>query len=454
MSRCIEESSVVPRDGLDEFYFFWDQREDDLCKIMELKVMMNIEKLHLKSFSIVALKWDFELLGVLVAVFQYFAEKGLVWDMLGIKVMSPSDYYFVGPFLHSANGFNLFRDLNVVHETRYRDSVFEDGLGIFGGIGLNKNLVCVCVFLVGDRLVSDADCRALKECLVSTSTLKRLELRGLGCRCSSYLARGLVANNTLTKLVVSFDDYGPMVDDNCNLVISALCGHPKLKEFSMECVKKMGKMCSCSLSNVLGLSRSLTTIDLAVNDDIVQMADSVVRFLDVDLLVRGLRLNRILQCLLLDNVLIGEGIFAKVFEALHCCANVWLVKLHQSNLTGQDVEEVASLMRLERPVLISLSSQMLLQHERVIELVLTSHPELRIHMPDFFRVQEQRSLSERFIHQVDWNFYGRYLLDGGDSVPLSLWPVVFERCNSKCSVLYEFVKSPSFLESLLKERDT
>ena len=130
---------------------------------------------------------------------------------------------------------------------------------------------------------------------------------------------------------------------------------------------------------------------------------------------------------------------SRFFQLLPHCSNLEYIQLWENCLTKNDLEQVIHMDRLQKPITMELNKDVIRQHSSVVIDLLRSHPEMRL---ELFYPYEENRLELYLICDLNW--YGRYLLDRKGGAPLSLWPLVFEKANSKPSIIYEFLKGPAF----------
>ena len=119
-------------------------------------------------------------------------------------------------------------------------------------------------------------------------------------------------------------------------------------------------------------------------------------------------------------------------------------------MTKSDLEEVIHMDRLQKPIILQISTGVIKENGAVITDLLRCHPEIRLKAIDpRYAFGDNIELE----HSVNLNWHGRYMIDRSAIVPVSLWPLVFENVNTsnrckdkedKSSVIYEFLKGPAF----------
>jgi hypothetical protein len=123
-------------------------------------------------------------------------------------------------------------------------------------------------------------------------------------------------------------------------------------------------------------------------------------------------------------------------------------------ITNADMESVLTMKRLDRPIILHLREHFVENRQETFKTLLCNHPEMRLQIqfdnkqglpkcPSKVTIEENEKFFPSFQHIYDFNLYGRYLMYRPE-VPLSLWIKVFEKANSKPSVMYEFLRGPAF----------
>ena len=104
---------------------------------------------------------------------------------------------------------------------------------------------------------------------------------------------------------------------------------------------------------------------------------------------------------------------------------------------------IHNMERLQKPIILRIYDEDVYENSTVMIELLRCHPEVRL------KVYESNAILGH-IRKLNWHGR-RYLIDTSTkSVPLSLWPLVFENvnnsecCDDKSSVIYEFLKGPAF----------
>jgi hypothetical protein len=235
------------------------------------------------------------------------------------------------------------------------------------------------------------------------------------------LAKGLSENQSITELSI----IGAKLNDSSLATLSkSLTGHSVLSRLSLENICRDESL--QSLASLLAApSCNLSHLDLTH-----QYANSQDK-MNLGLLVVGLKQNESLESLDLTGNYLNQDDFSMLWDAIQSgfCSN--LVYL---NLAYNKIAKLAPSNRLN-------------ESSRLRSLDLTGNPILKSEDPDIKSflidlVQNQPHLgyigkivgiSNIYCpvlgHNLDLNRAGRIMLERDLSTPLSVWPVVLERCN-------------------------
>lgn len=157
-------------------------------------------------------------------------------------------------------------------------------------------------------------------------------------------------------------------------------------------------------------------------------------------IVRGLKKSRSIRMLQTYNAFYGDMVFSRLFRALYDTPTLEKLYLwEETSITASDLKQVSHMERLKKPIALHLCLQLIKAFPKAFSNLLYCHPELRMKMFCYHPCLE--IIEFRQIYEL--NLHGRYLLDGS-TVPMSLWPTVFEKAKEKPNVIYEFLKGPSF----------
>lgn len=276
---------------------------------------------------------------------------------------------------------------------------------------------------------------ALRDLLATTTTLRRLKLDRVTNFEVDLVCQGLQANATLRKLSLSFIQCD-VPDASIAQVLESLQQHDELRYLTITSSGQFGPLSSLALKKLLS-AKNCRLKSLSLQGFEFFELDTTSGTLTTHDLLEGIRVNRSLRYLLIGDALDGDMFLSKFFALLAECP--WLETLHlwEPNITNEDLEMVLSAERLERSVVIGLGFPVLDSLEKTLTQVLQKHQEIRMEHEGFLG-------NPSFVHLCQWNWYGRYLMDLPD-FPLSMWPVVLEKANTKPNVIYEFLKGPAFV---------
>jgi hypothetical protein len=412
------------------FDFYWNgPRGDATEKILALKTT-DIQ--NPRGFRMYYPTWHEELLRIVLEVFYDFADKKLVWKEFFL-FLNMSDLIYTRPVLFVAHGLGLFKRLKLFFYGGLDVEEQNDLEYLLPGITLNKRLEVLDVDNGG--LVSMGDFRALSRLLETTSILRVLDLNGLTRFDQDLFCQGIAENNTLKQIGLKFSAECDITDECTSCIFTALATHPKLETLDILCNGHLGDLSSDSLQTLLAFSRSLSFLSIA-NHEIWNAQGK----LNPDKILEGLEKNRSLTRLSLSNAVDGNFIFSQFFHAVAEHGSLQRLFLNEKTITKEDLECVTSMSRRKRPIIFELEHSVFDQLSETLGYVLFCHPEIRL--LELWNSQKEK-ISSTYSRYYDLNWHGRYLLDR-DEVPLSLWPLVLQKANSKPTVVYEFLKGPAF----------
>ena len=173
------------------------------------------------------------------------------------------------------------------------------------------------------------------------------------------------------------------------------------------------------------------------------------RKLNAECIIQGLKNSRSLKRLDIYGVRQGDLIFARLFRILPDCPLIDCIGL-PGWFSEEDLAQVKLLPRLPRPIKLDLPKPDFPDSIlRIVEL-LRCHPEVRMPRGYNFLGARKDAFKTEFLHAVNMNWHGRYLLDR-PNVPLSIWPLVLEKVNDnkamdedeQANVIYELLNGPA-----------
>jgi hypothetical protein len=280
--------------------------------------------------------------------------------------------------------------------------------------------------------ISKQDFDPLIRLLETTTTLKELTLGAkLSTKELPRLCKAMSRNKTLERIELDLEtDY--ITDQEFSGIIAAVAEHPKIHAVSFKSGNCFGPATSRAVRNLLAQNR-LHTLKL--------------HFLKINVedLVQGLKYNTSMKRMDLQNALDDDpNIFSKLFGVLKDCS-LESMSLQGVDIQSQDLQQVVSMKRLPKQILLNLDSTVIDQFATSVENVLRAHPEIQLHNMYIIQFQD---MPESFQHIYDLNWHGRYLLDR-KRIPLALWPLVLGQLkilyafdNGEASATYRFLKGP------------
>ena len=354
-------------------------------------------------------------------VFHHFAENEIPWKTLDLHSVNDHAVHSIGSIVETASRLNLFREMELSLV-----SFANDIDGILSGIEQNQRLELLEIHIQGDAF-SESDGFSLERLLTTTQKLRTLRICGVTNLRLESLCRGIAANTTLNALSI---DLSSADDDSLNMLFSTLAMHPSLQFLEMTTSNSCYRESFAKGLNVLlSFSSSLEHLSLSNFHRNGMLA--------LEELSDGLKQSRSLKVIETYSALCGETNLSTIFRLLPECPTLERLYFYEQCIDKQDLEKIKGMKRLDKPVILFLSARIINYLSKTIEEVLRCHPEIQLIAHDLGEVG--KSLK----HLCDLHLHGRYLLDRR-SVPLSLWPLVLQKCATKENVLYFFLKGPAF----------
>ena len=400
-------------------------------------------------------QWDETLLNEFTDVFKYFKEKKILWETFGVCSSNCLDCLFMRRLLCVANGLGFFKKLLL-----YQHEAFdEEGVSLCSGLHLNNSVETVVISRNNDSL-SEADSRALGCLLQSSTTLTLLELT-LHCVENinhQEILKGIAKSMTLKKLHIGFPTIESGSDEQISQCVNASSQNQNIEELLLVSHGHFGDLTSKAIENLLSSKNSLRHLKLSNVGDVD--VDDKGGKINVTTLVRGLKKNRSLNTLFVEDVLYGDLPFSSLFNALPDCPSLKTLYFDEP-ITTQDLEQVKHLTRLKNPLELKLKPTVVVNSLREMTQLLHAHPEVKIVDDlDALNVEFRKKAAELgenrerlgaflqgamdFANIMAFNHLGRYLLDRS-GVPLSLWPLVFARARDTPDILYGFLQGQPFV---------
>ena len=384
------------------------------------------------------IEWNDSLLEAVIDVFDHFKENDIMWEELNLG-FAARDVPFTRRVLYTANELSLFKQIHLTQ----RDN-FEEGENLCPGISLNKRLETLVMHqCYGGKNVSADDCLALGRLLQTSSSLKDLTLIGIDLYNHQGILRGFTGNKTLERVEINVSPMDSITDEEMSEFLRCFSLNRKLQIMSLWTKKQFGELTSQAIEKLLKESTTLNELCL----DGATAEAGKKGWLNTECLLRGLKKNRSLKLLSIENVLYGDLLFSRLFRTLLDCPSLRALQLFETIAT-EDLEQVVQMERLPRPIRLILDRTAITDSLREITQLLYAHPEIRLYSNQDFSsesLKETYSFQEinAFFHILFFNFYGRHLIDR-QAVPLSLWPLVLEKAKMKPKIIYEFLKGPAF----------
>ena len=371
-------------------------------------------------------KWNHSILGALVDVFYYFSEEEIVWECLKLS-FDESDRNLTRPLLHLANHLNLFKKLDL-----QLCSDPEDSVDLFPGITLNN---CLEAIKLNGSSISSHDLEVLNRLLQSTTSLKELGMNCKGTVDYQLLSQGFIENKTLRKIFFEFD-FREIEDEEIANIITIVTPHPLIQTLVIDWYDQFGRLSSLALQQLLASTSSLCTLKIskyrmAYHED-----------MNLGHILQGLKANKSVKCLKLwDEFSDNFMVLSRFFDVLQASSNLEDLSLNCAEIDAEDLEKVIEMDRLPKRIRLRLSDYCFDDDvsQPMKKLLLHRHPEIVFDAGHRYHFNDGKD----GLHIFNMNLHGRYLLDR-DDVPLSLWPLVLEKANQNASVIYEFLKGPSF----------
>ena len=373
-------------------------------------------------------------------VLSYFKEQGIQWETFHL------DFYarhqsFASVLLQTVNGLNIFKEMRLFlsFADEEEDEYSADCEYLFPGINQNKQLESLEVFIKGthrDRF--EYDFTAFASHLREMTTLKELILYGMFHFNQESFLESLNEIKSLESLHLEFQFCNDINDEGISNIVTTLASHPKLKDLHIATSDQFGELSSKAIEMLLSKTKSLSELDLHNTGD--------EGGLNAECIVKGLKKNQSLKSLKTANSLYGDLKFSRFFQILPHCPNLEYLELDEIDIAKSDLAQVIYMDRLQRPIILQIHDAVVSENASVVTKLLRCHPEVRLKVDDPHYVFGKNVELE---HICELNGNGRYMIDTSPSVPLSLWPLVFENANDKPSIIYEFLKGPCFAAKLL-----
>ena len=446
-TECYLEKSWSFQERLIDFDFSYHYMiKNHQSLLLEMKQDGFFQNREPRKFEIIKPKLNDEDIGILLNVFYYFHEKGIVWER-GIFHVGKRTMRFVQPLLHAVNAMNVFKKMNI------RYSFYDDGeeySDLCPGITKNtftEEITLSMIIIVGNMAM--VNCRALNNLLQTNAPcLKKLHLDTLGDFECKQILPGLSRNRTLKDLTLYMDR--DVTDATTMAIVDVVTRNPNVEALFMRFsdADSVGDLSSEAFKRLLSDSTSLREL-------ILERIFHYDLRLNAECIIQGLKSSPSLKSLHIDGLIYGDLKFARLFRILPDCP--LLEYLHfccwgdEYVLGEEDLAQVKLLPRLPRPIHLRvrrMGKNRYLDPELMILVeLLRYHPEVRMSVdydPDF--LNKDNPDFWRIFHM---NWHGRYLLDR-PNVPLSIWPLVLEKVNhnedvkDKASIIYELLKGPAW----------
>jgi hypothetical protein len=384
---------------------------------------------------------DEDLLRAIMDVFRYCHENEISWDTFVLYIDSGGvgNFHFVRPLLFAANMMGLFRRLKLhADSTAVEVEPQQTGEFLLAGVTLNRRLEALQLHSTsGGGRVTLGDYRALSSLLRTTTTLRQLTLDGITNFEEDLFCQGLQENKTLHGLTLSFVQCD-VPDASIAHVVSYLHNHPMLQSLVLCSSGQFGTMSSQAIKELLS-SSTCKLKSLALKGFEFFEFDTTDGKLLTEVILQGIQRSKSLKTILVADALDGDQLFTSFFSLLHYCSLINTLHLWEYDITEEDLDSVIKhKKRLGHPIVLGLGFSVMGTLTESLQKLLWAHPELRMEHGGFV------DCNGSFLHLCEWNWYGRYLMDR-PKFPLSMWPVVLEKANSKPNVIYEFLKGPAFV---------
>lgn len=411
--------------------FNFEFRENDTSteKILLLKTF-DLQNETPGRFAIREISWDHTILRAFIEVFYHFKEQQIIWEELSLDI-DATDHAFTCPLLRTINDLNLFKKMDLrlfIHREQDYRSECEY---LFPGIINNKLLEVLHVGIannpVDDMLV------ALTPLIRETTNLKELKLKEMPNYIQGHytdFCESLAKNVSLERLYFDFMNCD-IADEGVSQVITSLIAHPKLQNLRIYTVSDFGSLSSQAIQKLLKETQTLSVLRLD------NCGNSTNGNLNAEALIQGLKKNQSLKLLETSGAVDGDRKFSRFFRAFSDCPLEHLVYIEE--ISKSDFDRVIHMDRLSKPMTLMLKFFVTCRNYKAIGKLLHRHPEVRLVWGD----TEYSIGDSDFKHICKLNWHGRYLLHR-TRVPLSLWPLVFEKANNETDVMYEFLKGPAF----------
>ena len=439
-------SDIIDDDGIFHFSLMWDDAE----LIHRLK-RVDFSNETSRQFGIDFSCWnedeiefDTEIFGgesfhqakdALSDIFDYFHENDIVWDSLCLYFDYFEDHeHAISWLLCKVNALSLFREIRITPS----DGIRAVHSPMYLGFDLNRRLEVLSYRdYHGQFSLAEEEGRDFGRFLRSTSSLKTV-MFFLTLQIHKAICQGLSGNNSLERIKINFDFH--CGDAELSKVFTILSRHTKLRDLCVYSTE-YGDLSSQAIEKFLEQSQlSLLVLEKRFGGRGYLNAGSVVR---------GLRKNRSLEKLEIGrSVLFGDLPLLSLLSTLRDCPNLQMLKYDEGTITAQELDQIILMKRLPRPIVLSLTTDVLRKFPYKIQQLLHEHPEVRLgntnggislYYSGYMRVSTFSDGS--ILPSFNWN--GRYLMDR-PGVPSSIWPRVIERVKDNPSLIYKFLKGPAF----------
>ena len=374
--------------------------------------------------------WDHAILRAFLDVLYYFKERGIQWDFFYLRFYARHQS-FTSVLLQTVNELNIFKKLHLELRFVIEDDVYSaDCEYLFPGINHNKQLEFLQVEIDGyylDRF--EEDFTALGSHLREMTGLKELRLRKMVHFNTQSFSQGLSENKSLENLKLNFYDCNGIADEGLSDIITSLASHPKLEDLSIATKDdQFGELSSKALQKLLSKTQTLSMLHLYTNNN------GYSGGLNAECIVQGLKKNQSLKSLKIVDSLYGDLMLSKFFQILPHCPKLERLELWEDSITKTDLEQVIHMDKLQKPIKLQIRENSIRDNAAIMTKLLRCHPEVRLIL-GYCRNFKNNNVELKHIY--DWNWNGRYLIDRSTtSVPLSLWPIVFENVKNKPSIIY------------------
>ena len=447
------------------FNFTWNgYLGDPIDKILDLKKKTNILKPGVLRLF-VSDRDDYEesnLLQALFEVFDHFRKNDIVWEVLEFHFFSCVFRESDKNVLFSANSASCFKRFVFESPVDFRHGGTDlEKESLLSGMTVNDQIEAVDISPA--RKITNGDMDTLIQLLQKSTTFKELYLCDMGANINNPLLIQAFRDNTTLERV-HLDTSDESSDEILANIILSLQDHPTIRDLSIAAGSRPNgglELTSHALRLILASSSTLSFLRL----NSPPCFDSVFNSRQI---LSGLELTKSLKTIqikgnylngILDGILTCQNSSLETLVYKHWDPEVRFLHggtivrrtLRTLNHTIEELERVANMERRKTPIDLELWGLTGQPAMRAIEKILRSQPEIRI-ITDFIGALDSP-------HTWNLNWHGQYLLEyyqrnnKGSTVPLSLWPMVFEVANKNenPSVVYEFLTSGAFLESYVSK---